>query len=63
MIVPQMLPDSPETVEKSAAPKARTSPKIATRKRIQTSERPKRSDRGDELVAVGSMMHVKDKAI
>ena len=56
MIVPQMLPDSPETVEKSAAPKARTRPTIATRKRTQTSESPKRSARGEELVAVGILL-------
>jgi hypothetical protein len=52
MIVPQMFPDSPATVENRAALKARTRPKMATRKRIQTSESPKRSGLGAEFGVV-----------
>ena len=38
MMVPQRLPDSPNIVEKSAAPKASPNPKMASRNRTQTCE-------------------------
>jgi hypothetical protein len=38
MMVPQRLPDSPNIVEKSAAPKASANPKMASRNRTQTCE-------------------------
>src|SRR5205814_4597247 len=40
MIVVQMFPDSRETVENNAAPKASTSPTIATRNRTHTCDNP-----------------------
>ncbi len=53
MTVPQRLPDSRVTVEKSAAAKARISPSRASRNRIQTSGMSKRM-KPDRLPAAGS---------
>jgi hypothetical protein len=53
MIVPHTFPDSRETVENSAAPKASTNPTMANRKRTQTCESPIRNNPGeDELGAL-----------
>src|SRR5436190_13793919 len=47
MIVVQILPDSRETVENSAAPNASTSPTIATRNRTHTCDNPIRGSPND----------------